>query len=55
VLCESGISGLGLCPQNLSRVLPSFCGCDQTYETWSTGSESNINEEELERQKRRGS
>lgn len=32
--------------------LPQSSGCDQTYETCSTGSESNINEEGLERQKR---
>lgn len=32
-------------------LVPQSLGCDQTYATWSTGSESNINEEELERQK----
>jgi len=35
-------------------LVPQSVVCDQTYATWSTGSESNINEEGLERQKRRG-
>lgn len=36
----------------LLLVLQSL-GCDQTYATWSTGSESNINEEGLERKKKK--
>jgi hypothetical protein len=54
--CVSRVSGLGFFPPNLSGVLPLFLqssDCDQPYETRSTGSESNINAEGLERQKER--